>query len=222
MIEARLALNYKGIPYLTEWVEYPDLKPKFQSLGLQPNNKSVSVAEYSSPVVRMTDGTYVMDSRKIADTLEKLQPEPSLHLDSEHVDRVQKVVLAVWVALTPIAIPRVPELLLNHPSADYFRETRAKRFGMPLTELAKSDKARDAFTTAEAPMNDLKTILQEHDDGPNVLGKQPSYADLIVAAMWRCAERLDKDGDFFGKAMQFDPVFAAQYEACREWLQKDD
>ena len=29
---ARLALNYKGLPYRTEWIEYPDLRPTFQGL----------------------------------------------------------------------------------------------------------------------------------------------------------------------------------------------
>ncbi|PSN72789.1 hypothetical protein BS50DRAFT_568392 [Corynespora cassiicola Philippines] len=28
----RLILNYKGIDYKTEWVEYPDLAPYFKSL----------------------------------------------------------------------------------------------------------------------------------------------------------------------------------------------
>lgn len=31
-LPARLVLNYKSIPYKTEWVEYPDLAPKFKSL----------------------------------------------------------------------------------------------------------------------------------------------------------------------------------------------
>ena len=31
-MQARLALNYKKIPYTTEWVEYPDLAPKFKAL----------------------------------------------------------------------------------------------------------------------------------------------------------------------------------------------
>lgn len=29
---ARMILNYKNIDYKTEWVEYPDLAPKFKSL----------------------------------------------------------------------------------------------------------------------------------------------------------------------------------------------
>lgn len=29
---ARLILNYKGIDYKTEWVEFPDIEPKMKSL----------------------------------------------------------------------------------------------------------------------------------------------------------------------------------------------
>jgi len=29
---ARLLLNYKDLPYKTEWVEYPDVAPKFKGL----------------------------------------------------------------------------------------------------------------------------------------------------------------------------------------------
>lgn len=28
---ARMILSYKGIPYETEWIEYPDLAPKLKS-----------------------------------------------------------------------------------------------------------------------------------------------------------------------------------------------
>ncbi|KAI0682851.1 hypothetical protein BC835DRAFT_807562, partial [Cytidiella melzeri] len=29
----RYALNYKGIPYRTEWVEYPDIEPLCKKIG---------------------------------------------------------------------------------------------------------------------------------------------------------------------------------------------
>lgn len=31
---ARLALNFKGIDYKTEWLEYPDIAAKFKSLSV--------------------------------------------------------------------------------------------------------------------------------------------------------------------------------------------
>lgn len=77
----------------------------------------------------MTDGSYIMESRKIADALEKLQSEPLFHLNDSPVDRTQKAVLTTLPALAPIMMPCVPEMLLNSPSAEYFHRTRTERFG---------------------------------------------------------------------------------------------
>lgn len=44
-ITARLALNYKGLPYQTEWVEYPDLKGRFMELGIPASTFHPSINE---------------------------------------------------------------------------------------------------------------------------------------------------------------------------------
>ena len=49
--KTRLVLNYKGLPYKTEWTEYPDLASKFSSLGV-PKNTAEGVPPYTSPCVR--------------------------------------------------------------------------------------------------------------------------------------------------------------------------
>jgi len=81
----RLALNFKGIDYKTEWLEYPDIAAKFKSFGIPPNKKG---AEYTIPAVRLADGTYLMDSLQIAGALEMVYPTPSLHLDWEKLQDV--------------------------------------------------------------------------------------------------------------------------------------
>jgi glutathione S-transferase len=169
----------------------------------------------------MPDGTYIMDSRKIADALEKLKPEPSFRLDSGYVEQIQDAVLDAWKALAPIALPRVADILLNPPSADYFRETRAERFGMPLSELAKCDKAGEAaWKNAEPSMQKLEKLLHEHEEGPYVLGTEASYADLILAGFFKILLRLDLYVRFTEKAN--DVVFGKLYEACGKWVEKDD
>jgi hypothetical protein len=35
--KARMVLNYKKIPYTTEWVEYPDLEPKVSHFPTKEN-----------------------------------------------------------------------------------------------------------------------------------------------------------------------------------------
>jgi glutathione S-transferase len=220
-IQARAALNFKKIPYKTSWVEYPDMASQFKSYGLAPTAEK-SPSGYSCPMVRFPDGSYIMDSRKIADALEELQPEPSLKLDSGYVERVQKAVLDIGAALTPIMIPRVPEMLLTPASAEYFFRTRKERFGMSLPELAASEKAGEAAWEKAAPaVKELVGILKEHEGGPFVLGSEASYADLIVAGYWAMAKRLDQ-GDVFGRAMGLDDVFPKHWEACQKFLERDD
>lgn len=219
---ARLVLNFKGLDYKTEWVEYPDVAPKFKELGIPPNPKDLNPNfEYSIPAVKI-NGEYIMDSLAIAKKIEEIQPEPSLHIDSEYTKRTQDAVLQLLGSLAPIAMPRVPPMLLNPPSAQYFEETRAKRFGMPLAEFAKSDKAKNAWENAQPALEEIKAILNDHKDWPNVLGDKFSFADFILAGLWRFVELLDKDGDLYGKIMKFDTTFEKHYYTCKRFMDKTD
>jgi glutathione S-transferase len=168
---ARLALNYKGIPYETRWTEYPEIAPLFKSFGIAPNPAGSAPTPYAIPAVRMPDGRYVMDSAKIAEALEAQQPSPSLQLASPRVGRTQEAVQLTDKALTPVAKPRVPETVLNPGSAEYFRRTRSQRFGMPLEELARSELAGEAaWTGAAEGLARVRGVLAEDEAGPYVMG----------------------------------------------------
>ncbi|CZT21157.1 related to putative glutathione S-transferase [Ramularia collo-cygni] len=220
--KARLVLNYKNLPYKTQWIEYPDVAPTFKSYGIPANSPELNPnAEYSIPAAQI-NGQYIMDSLSIAHTLEDLQPEPSLHLNSEYVGRTQEAILKLWGQLAPIAMHRIPDMLLNPCSAQYFQETRTKRFGMSLAEFAKSDKAENAWPGAQPILEEIKTILHENSGGPYVLGNKPSFADFILAGWWRFTELLDNDGDLHGRIMQFDDGFLEHYDACKKWMERVD
>lgn len=53
-----MALNYKKLPYKTEWVEYPDIKPTFEALGIAPNTRDPKY-QYFCPAARLPNGQYV-------------------------------------------------------------------------------------------------------------------------------------------------------------------
>lgn len=63
-LKARMVLNFKGIDYKTEWIEYPDLAPTFKSFGLPPNdpNGTGYFMDYTAPAIRFEDGKLMMDS----------------------------------------------------------------------------------------------------------------------------------------------------------------
>lgn len=183
--------------------------------GLAPNEKGMP---YTIPTVKI-DGKLIMDSINIAPVLEKLQPSPPLHFDSPMTGKVQDAVNKAWGALALIALPNVPRNILNPTSKTYFEETREKRFGMPLDELEKTDKAKNAWQDAEAGLDELKTLLRE-ESGPFFLGKEPSYSDFIAVGAMQFMKRCESS--LFERFVAYDQSFLTLYEACGKWLERDD
>ncbi|KAK5197446.1 hypothetical protein LTR99_007816 [Exophiala xenobiotica] len=193
--KTRLVLNYKSIPYKTEWTEYPDLKPKFEKFGIPPNQTGAGAA-YSSPAIRMPDGSYVMDSRRIVDALESLQPTPPLHLDSPYQARIEDLTKQIVDSIRPVFMPLVPKVFLNPTSRDYFVSTRTKALGMSLDEYAKG--ADKGVQKAKPYIRELGELLRENNEGPFLQGKTPCYADMIVLGWLTMLDRLGVGDSFFG------------------------
>ncbi len=159
---ARAALNFKGVPYTTQWIEFPDLAATWKSLGIPPNTPSECRFEYSCPTVKLPDVSYVMESGNIAKALEKLQPTPSLHLDNEHPGRAQSIIDGLLYTVGPGMMYRVPGMLLDDRGAEWYNEERKKLTGgRPLTDFA--DKFN--WEGAEAFLEKLKDLLAENADG---------------------------------------------------------
>lgn len=220
----RLVLNFKDLPYTTEWTEYPDLEPTLSGLGVKPNDPSSAMASYTAPTVKLPDGTFIMDSWPIVQHLEKENPTPSLHLDSPYLKKIQDLMPKLMPTLSPIYLPAVPRLLLNDKSAKYFRETREKRVGMPLDEFEKSDKGGPAaFKAAKPYLEEVVAMLKENESGPFFMGKEPSYADFVFVGAVRMFERIDRLGEFMRSVDGEDVKYLAnQFEACEQWLLRDD
>lgn len=127
-------------------------------------------APYSLPAVKFPDGIYVMDSRKIADRLEKDHPLPSFKLDDPAFSEVLQYLPKISEALRGIWMPKVPAKLLNDRSAEYFTRTRAERFGKSLTEIAQEQGGEEAWMEALPPIKELGQVLARHE-GPFVLGE---------------------------------------------------
>lgn len=162
-----MVLNYKDIPYKTEFIEYPDIAPTLKSFGLPPNENGTP---YTIPAIRDANGKYIMDSRKIAHELEKQYPKPSLHLDSPKLPRVEELYSKFLRPLLAVVLPLVPGNLLREPSAEYFLRTRKQAFGMPLAQFEKEQGGDKAWEAATSHLKELGDMLRA-EDGPFVLGK---------------------------------------------------
>lgn len=168
-----MALNFKGVEYKTEWIEYPDLEPTLKSFGVPANDLSDPAfnASYTSPAVRLEDGTVHMDSWKIAHELEKLYPSPSLRLDEPVVELIRQHVGKLAKPLTANVIPKVPRNLLTEYSRGYYERTRLQRFGMPLSELEKEKGGERGWEEVRGPAEEAAELLRKNG-GPFFLGHE--------------------------------------------------
>lgn len=111
-----------------------------------------------------------MDSKKIAQRLEKDHPSPSMHLDSPILAEVEKLLTKVQEPLRPVYMPSVPANLLNEPSSEYFHRTRAEKYGKPLAQLYKEDGGEEAWIVTLPQIKDLGQVVQAKG-GPFVMGE---------------------------------------------------
>lgn len=169
--------------------------------------------------MKYADGTYGMDSWPIAHELEKRYPSPSLHLDDPIVIQVRDNIRQLMGPLIGYLLPKVPVVLLNPPSAEYFNRTREVSFGKPLPEVAKETATEQAWKDAEAPAKMFGDLLRKNG-GPFFLGKTVSYADFIFVGFLQMAKRLDDE--VFKRVLALDEAFPKVFEASKKWLEKED
>ncbi|KAI4122839.1 MAG: hypothetical protein LQ338_005591 [Usnochroma carphineum] len=218
--KTRLVLNYKRLPYTTHWLEYPDIEPTLKSLGVPANPEgTTNYTPYTVPTIRFPDGTYVMDSRKIASALEERYPSPPLHLSAPELAKIEELVPALIAPLGGVTLPKVPRNLLNERSAQYFNETRSKRFGMPLDQFER-EKGGDAQWEEVRPTITQVGELLKKKGGPFVLGEEVSYADFILVGLLRLFKRIGEG--VYERAVEMEPSLGRLYDASGEWLARDD
>jgi glutathione S-transferase len=215
--KARFVLNFKGLDYQTEFVEYPDLKPRLAPHFDKP------LDQYTSPTIQYTDGRYIMDSKAIAQTIDKDHPQPSLHLDSSYLTKLEEILPRLMPALSGHYIPTVPKRLLNEASVPYWYKTREAKFGMTLDELEKSQGGETGWSKAEPMLKQVTEALKENPLGPFFAGKTVSYADFVWAGFLIFWRRIGDDK--FSEVLKRtgDPaVHEALLKAVEPWSERDD
>lgn len=185
----RLLLNYKGLDYKTEWVEYPNISVRLGQ-HVPPNEGG---PPFTLPAIQTPSGSYVMDSYKIADLLEEQYPEPSLPLNTPTQSRFRDIMIELMSQLRPIYIPRIAQRVLGSESLDFFIASRQNDVGMPLDEYEKQ-QGPGAFERAEPFMRQLTALLNEtSSSGPFFLGESVSYTDFMWAAILLCFKCIGDD-----------------------------
>ena len=119
-------------------------------------------------------------------------------------------------SLPPVFVPRVHDKLLNPPSAEYFRRTREPRFGKTIEELAKG--SGEAWEASKPQIKEIADMLRENDSGPYFMGKEMSYADIVLVSWMKMFERI---GQLEGIMDVDKEAFGALYKGCQDWLERD-
>ncbi|KAK3936413.1 hypothetical protein QBC46DRAFT_395128 [Diplogelasinospora grovesii] len=217
--KTRLLLNYKGLDYKTEWLEYPNIKPTLEK-HIPPNETGTP---YTIPAIRLPDGTYMMDSRKIANYIEQKHPSPPVHLDSPYLAKLEAIMPRLMTELRGIYIPLIPKRLLNEASVPYWNETRTKAVGMSLDQLEK-ERGGDIGWSAVAPLlQEVTALLKENTEGPFFMGKTVSYADFVWAGFLIFCQRIGQD--VYEEALKRSgdaKVHEDLMEAVKPWSQRND
>jgi predicted transcriptional regulator len=113
-------------------------------------------------------------------------------------------------------------MLLNPRSAEYFEETRAKRFGMSLADLGKSDLSGEvAWKNAEPSAKKLADILKEKP-GDFVLGEEVSFSDFVIGGMFVMLKLLDKNGDLYDRLVGMDDALKKHCQSVAGFFEKDN
>jgi len=202
----RYALNFKGLPYKTEWIEYPDIKPHCLKIGATYSDiKASGEPYYSLPIIHDPNTSQtIVDSFQIALYLERQYPDtPKLF----PVPNTESLIYGFDKGLGRILNgPIFPMLvagvcgILNESSAVYFRETREVRYKPKSLEDVSYGSGKDSeeykklWSDLEKGLDLLSkrmdlSVSEGGKAGPYVMGDTLSYSDFVIAAVFVWARR---------------------------------
>ncbi|KAL7945042.1 hypothetical protein V8C42DRAFT_324397 [Trichoderma barbatum] len=217
--KTRLILNYKDLDYKTEWLNYPEIAPRLKP-HIAPNETGRA---FSIPTIQFPDGTYVMESRKIAEAIEQKHPSPSVYLDSPAVKRIESLVLNTIKPIYPLLMYKISQVILTEKSYDYWVGQYTREYGMTLDEYERQFGGEKAWAEAQPAMSELTALLEEGQaGGPFFLGKDASYADFTWVGGLIFVKRTD-EGVFQELLNRTGARDAHQrlLDACEPWLKRN-
>ncbi|KAF8578933.1 hypothetical protein K439DRAFT_1620918 [Ramaria rubella] len=195
MWKARYVLNFKGVPYKTTWLEYPEIEPTMRDLGAPPTGtKPDGSPFYTLPVIvdpsrRTSSGgpTIVSESFLIAEYLDEAYPIPG-PLFPAGTKALQKLFYDRFfpTAIMPTLPIRLPEMLdyVNEGSLPYWR-MKMKLGGVHEEVCPKgSEKWDKAWECAQRGMNEIALLLDKNGPKANGLavGQHLTFTDFTIAA----------------------------------------
>ena len=160
-------MNYKGLAYRTEWVEYPDIAPLLSHYNVPPNPPPET--PHTLPVIYDPHTrNFVAGSADIALYLDRtypdtpiLMPEPLHALQAAFAHALHSTVHS---ALRPLMMLPAMNRLSPRGHA-FFRETRELSFGCKMEEICPAEKQADQWAIVEKAFGQLTSWVEAAGDG---------------------------------------------------------
>ncbi|PPQ72101.1 hypothetical protein CVT26_006879 [Gymnopilus dilepis] len=184
--KTRYCLNYKGIPYQTEWVEYPDIEPLYKEIGLQPTSvKPDGTPRCTLPAIHdPSTGVKMGNSFDIAEYLDqkypnspRIFPHNSAGIQAPFAGAFAAHVKPIWNFLVP------PECeILNPRSAEWFRQSREKEFGVARLEdiTPTGDRRVKEWKKVERGFAKIDAWYAKNGGSGPFIWATPCWADFVV------------------------------------------
>ncbi|KIL59550.1 hypothetical protein M378DRAFT_26957 [Amanita muscaria Koide BX008] len=183
--KTRITLNYKGIPYKTEWLEFPEIEEKCKEMGIPPSStRPDGSGVYTVPAIwdpRTKVG--ISESNRIAQYLDKTYPDtPSVLFDGIEVyDQVINSATNVPELRSLGSFLMPYHLSLQNPvSQEYYKRKIEARFGKNWEDVLPTGEAKvEAWKSVEKGFDILDALLRENAR-PSAEDGQLSYLDIAL------------------------------------------
>jgi len=244
--KTRFALNFKGVPYQTQWVDMPDITSLRETLGVSANRTHADGSPFHTlPVVHdASTGALLGDSFEIALYLDQTYSDgPSLFRP------LSTGLSAAWNANVDTIFTKYiilgDQMPFDPRVQDAVNAIFAKRAaGMNVATLQLSPEQREGlFVGFEAALGELakayhhtggttdhfwrtggtdKTQSQtappgRECGGPFLDGDQPAYADFIIGAWLKALESSMKPEDWHRVRQWQGGLWGRLMDALRKW-----
>ncbi|KAF7800305.1 hypothetical protein EIP86_011554 [Pleurotus ostreatoroseus] len=224
--KTRYVLNYKCIPYRTEWVEFPDIADVCTKYGAPPTSTKADGSPYYTLPMIYDPKTRkaVVDSDAIARYLDETYPgTPPVFPPGT---------AALQTALLETLFPSVGEpfffVLLGRlapalpaRSKEYFLRTREKTFGKPLDQVCVGAEREAKFEAMEKGLDKIAAWMRTNGPGKGdlLLGDKVSYVDIQIVSIliWGKIVLGESDPDWKRVASWHGGKWARMVEYYDQW-----
>lgn len=182
---------HKGIPFKTEWVDWPDIESVCKKIGAKPSGtKASGTPFYTLPVIHdPSTGAVISDSLKIALYLENTYPNtPSLFPGNSRAFQASfafatytNVIGALFHA---VAIPTAKSF--TPVGSEYFLKTRVDNFGeaFKVSENPPPEQVAQVWKQLEGGLSLVSSWWDAGEsNGPFITGESLTFGDTVIAGL---------------------------------------